>query len=54
MKSAQNTMGIMGTPEWHPKLVGSSDSSVGEGPGRWERLPPTETKSHNGKAMSYE
>jgi hypothetical protein len=23
------------------------------GPGRWERLPPTETRSHEGKAMSY-
>jgi hypothetical protein len=26
---------------------------VGEGPGRWERLPPTETRSHESKAMSY-
>ena len=26
---------------------------VGEGPILWEHLPPTETKSHEGKAMSY-
>ena len=32
---------------------GPSDPSVGEGPGHWERLPPTETRSHKGKAMSY-
>jgi hypothetical protein len=30
-----------------------SDPSVGEGPGRWERLPPAGTRSHKGKAMSY-
>jgi len=30
-----------------------SDSSVDEGLGRWERLPPTGTGSHKGKAMSY-
>ena len=24
-----------------------------EEPGHWERLPPTETRSHEGKAMTY-
>ena len=24
-----------------------------EGPGRWERLPPTETRMHKGKVISY-
>ena len=32
---------------------GPSDPSVGEGLGRWERLPPTETSRHEGKAISY-
>ena len=32
---------------------GPSALSVGEGPGRWERLPPTEAKSHEDKALSY-
>ena len=32
---------------------GPSDPSVGEGPKRWEHLPPTETKSHKDKALSY-
>jgi hypothetical protein len=31
---------------------GPSDSHVSEGPERWERLPPTETKNNKGKAMS--
>ena len=38
---------------WRRWWEGPSDPSVGEGPGRWERLPPTETKSYEGKAMSY-
>jgi hypothetical protein len=32
---------------------GPSDPSVGEDPGRWEHLPPMETRSHEGKAISY-
>ena len=32
---------------------GPSDPSVGQGPGRWERLPPTGTRSREGKAVSY-
>jgi hypothetical protein len=38
---------------WRRWWEGPSDPSVGEGPGRKERLPPMETKSHEGKAMSY-
>jgi hypothetical protein len=30
-----------------------SDPNVGESPKRWERLPPTGSRSHEGKAMSY-
>jgi hypothetical protein len=32
----------------------ASDPNVGEGPGRLEHLPPTKTRSHEGKAISYE
>ena len=32
---------------------GSSDPTVDEGPQRWEDLPPTRTRSHDGKGMSY-
>ena len=58
MRSARNTKGTRGTLEWHPGFVvplvrGPKDPSVGEGPGCWERLPPMEIKSHEGKAMSY-
>ena len=38
---------------WRRWWEGPSDPSVGESPGRWERLPPTGTRSHEGKAMSY-
>ena len=38
---------------WHRWWEGPSEPSVGEGPDRWERLPPTETRSHEGKVMSY-
>ena len=53
MRSARNTMGTRGTLEWHLRLVAPTDLGVGEDPGRWERLPPTETKRHEGKAISY-
>ena len=33
---------------------GPSDSSVGEGPRRLDSLPSTETRSHDGKAISYD
>jgi hypothetical protein len=36
-----------------PLHKGTSDPSVGEGPERWEHLPPTKTRSHEGKPMSY-
>ena len=32
---------------------GPSDPTVGEGPGCWERLPPTETRGHEGNAIIY-
>ena len=59
MKSAQNTLSTKGNPKWHPKFVaplvrGRSDPSVDDGPGRWERLLPMDTKRHKGKAISYE
>ena len=38
---------------WRRWLKGPSDPSVGDGTGRWERLLPTETRRHEGKAMSY-
>jgi hypothetical protein len=38
---------------WRQRWEGPSDPRVGEGPGRWERLPPTVTRSHEGKAISY-
>ena len=38
---------------WRRWWEGPSDLSVGEGPGRWECLPPTETRRHEGKAMNY-
>jgi hypothetical protein len=38
---------------WRRWWAGPSDPNVGEDPGHWERLPPTETRSHEGKAMSY-
>ena len=55
MRSAQNTMDTKVTTEWHPRRwwEGSSDYSMGEGLGRWARLPFTETKSHEDKAISY-
>jgi hypothetical protein len=39
---------------WRHWWEGPSDHNVGEGPERLERLPPTETRSHEGKAISYE
>ena len=41
------TCGAIGTE-------GPNDPSVGEGPKRWERLPPTEIRSHEGKAICCE
>jgi hypothetical protein len=38
---------------WRWWWEGPSDPSVGEGPRRWERLPPTGNRSHEGRAMSY-
>ena len=38
---------------WRYWWEGSSDPSVSEGPGHWECLPPTKTKIHKSKAMSY-
>jgi hypothetical protein len=38
---------------WCRWWEGPSDPSVDEGPGRWEHLPSTEIRSHEGKAMSY-
>ena len=38
---------------WRHWWEGPSDSSVVEGPGRWEHLPPMETRSHKDKIMSY-
>ena len=38
---------------WRCWWEGPSDPSVDEGPGRWERLLPMETRMHKGKAMSY-
>jgi hypothetical protein len=38
---------------WRRWLEGPSDPTVGEDPGHWKRLPPTWTRSHKGKAMSY-
>ena len=38
---------------WHRWWEGPNDPSVGEGPGRWEGLPPMETRSHEGEAISY-
>ena len=46
MRSVRNTMSTSGTPSdtqdlWHRWWKDPSDPSVGEGLGRWERLPPT-------------
>ena len=38
---------------WRHWWKGPSDPNVGEGLGRWKRLPPTGTRSHEGKAMIY-
>jgi hypothetical protein len=38
---------------WRRCWEGQSDLNVGEGPGRWERLPPMKTKSLKNKVMSY-
>ena len=59
MGSACNTTGTRGPRSdtldlWHHWKEGPNDSSVGEGPRQWERLSPTETRSHKGMAMSYE
>ena len=56
MSGARNTMGTRGSDTrdlWRHWWEGPYDPSVGEGTGRWERLPPTDIKSHEGKAMSY-
>ena len=34
---------------WCHRWEGPSDLTVGEGPGCWKRLPPTETRNHEGK-----
>ena len=38
---------------WRRWWEGPNDPSVGEGPERWERLPPMETRKHKDKAISY-
>ena len=38
---------------WRRWWEGLNDPNVSEGPGLWERLPPTENKNHNNKAISY-
>ena len=59
MRSARNTMGTRETRSdtrnlWRHWWEGPSDPSVGEGLKRLERLPPTRTKTHEGKAIGYE
>ena len=58
MRSARNTMAEGGPQSdtrdfWRHWWDGPSDPSVGEGPWHWKRLPPTETRMHKGKAISY-
>ena len=58
IRSVRNTMGIRGPRNdtwdlWHHWWKGPNDLSVGEGPGRWEHLPPPKSRSHKGKAISY-
>jgi hypothetical protein len=38
---------------WRRWGEGPNDPSVGEDLGRWKCLPPTETRSHKGKAISF-
>ena len=52
IRSVQNTIDTRETLEWRCWREDPSDPSVSEGPSRWGRLPPTETKKHKGKAMS--
>ena len=37
---------------WRHWWKGPSHLSVGKGRGHWERLPPKETRNHNGSAMN--
>jgi hypothetical protein len=58
-KKCMKHHGHKGDPGVTPKVCGAvgeiaqSDPSVGEGLGRWEHLPSTETRSHEGKVISY-
>ena len=59
MMNAQNTMGTRGPWSdtrdlWCCWWEGPRDPNVGEDPGRWEHLPPTETRMNEGEAISYE
>ena len=38
---------------WRQWWEGPNDPSVDEGPGRRERHPPTETRGHEDKPVSY-
>ena len=38
---------------WRRGWEGPSDPSMGEGPERWERLPPTKTRKHKDKTINY-
>ena len=58
-KECPKPHGHKGDPGVTPGTCGAigeraqSDPSVGEGLERWERLPPTEIRSHKGKVISY-
>jgi hypothetical protein len=52
-KGSPKHHGHKGDPGVTSGICGLSDPSVGEGPGRWEHFPLTETRSHKGKAMNY-
>ena len=58
IRNAQNTLGTQGTLEytgdlWCQCWEGPNVPSVGEGSRRWERLPPTQTRSRKSKATHY-